>query len=75
MQSMNKKWWVRALRAMPKPVAVFLIDGVYRPLILMIAAIFVGLVFLFGMAIVVVVAPFAPVKAKAMFYKLTEGFI
>lgn len=75
MQSMNKKWWVRALRALPKPVSLFLIERVIRPLMLMVAAAFVGLAFLFCMAIVVVVAPFAPAKAKAMLYKLTEGFI
>lgn len=75
MQSMNNKWWVRALRVLPKPAAVFLIDRVFRPLILMVAATAVGLTFLFGMLVVAVVAPFAPVKAKDMFYKLTEGFI
>lgn len=74
MQGMNKKWWVRALKALPKPVAVFLIDRVYRPLILMMAAAFIGLVFLFGMFVVVVVAPFAPVKAKEFFYQLMGGF-
>lgn len=63
MQSMNNK------------VKLLLIDRVYRPLILMVAATAIGLVFLFCMLAVVVVAPFAPVKAKAMFYKLTEGFI
>lgn len=75
MPDMNKraKRLAGALSIFPKPVAIFILDRILKPLTLMVAAVAMSLVFVLLMALVFVVAPFNPEWSKAFWFKSLQA--
>ena len=64
---------VRALSIFPKPVAIFILDRILKPMTLMVAAVAMSLVFVLLMALVFVVAPFNPEWSRAFWFKVLQA--
>lgn len=75
MRSMKIKMaFAKAMSHLPKPVAMFILDRIFVPLTIMIAASCFGLVIAITMLLVFVVAPFDPKFSRQLWDKVTDGF-
>lgn len=72
MPNMNKKPGLKAriawaLSFLPTPVALFILDRIVRPLVIIMCALLMGVVFPVFMLAIILLAPFNPPAADRVF--------
>ncbi|MGL4505838.1 MAG: hypothetical protein ACRCUF_08895 [Aeromonas sobria] len=63
----------KGLGKLPLPAAMFIINRILTPLVLMVVASIFAVAFAIFMLIVVVIAPFSPKSASHIFHYIVDG--
>ncbi|APU00732.1 hypothetical protein [Aeromonas phage Asp37] len=63
-----------ALGKLPKPVAMFILERLIRPVMLIVLALFMAVAFTIFMLIIIVMAPFNPAGAHEIFRHILGRF-